>query len=154
MKRLIVLFTIVSFLSFLSFGDSFAQANQGGFRFLVHIPTPIGEFGERRGIKTGLGFGIEYTYPFDAPGLSWVTSTSLLLNGGDSSDYLKKWIGMMPSQIIKGRYYNIPIFTGFKFHGLTPRTISGYGMIQIGLNFFFSLQTFREKLRRRLSDSV
>ena len=88
--------------------------------------------------RIGLGFGIEYTYPI-APGLSWVTSTSLLLNGGDNSDYVKRrlkglWIGVPPT-IIKGRYYNTPIFTGFKFHGLTPRTISGYGMIQIGLNF-------------------
>ena len=133
MKRLIVLFTIVPFLSF---GDSFAQANQGGFSLLVNIHTPVDKFRGNSGINTGLGFGIEYTYPIDAPGLSWVTSASLLLNGIDNSDDVNELIKTMYRQIAKGRYYNIPILTGFKFHGLVPRTISGYGIAQIGLNFY------------------
>jgi len=134
MKRSVVLFTIVSFLSF---GDSFAQINNGGFSLLVNIPTPIGKFGEVKGIRTGLGFGIEYTYPIDAPGISWITNASLLLNDVGNLDDLNGGIykNGPVGPVIKGLYYNIPILTGFKFHGLTPRTISGYGIAQIGLNF-------------------
>ena len=156
MKRLIILFTIVSFLSF---GDSFAQVNQGGFSLFGNIIFPQRDFAYEEGIKTGSGFGIEYTYPIDAPGviwvtriinyflttewdnpidslgISWVTSASLLKNDKDNSDDLKGFKTMIPRQIVKGRYYNIPILIGFKLHGEVSQTISGYSMIQIGLNF-------------------
>ena len=135
MKRSVILFTIVSFLSF---GDTYAQVNQSGFSLLVNIHTPVDKFRGNSGIRTGLGFGIEYTRPIDAPGLSWITSASLLLNSIDNSNGKNELIKTVIGQIAKskGRYYNIPILTGFKFHGETLRTISGYGLAQIGLNFY------------------
>lgn len=134
MKRSVILFTIVSFLSF---GDTFAQINKGDFSLLVNIPTPIGKFGKVMGIRTGLGFGIEYVYPVDAPGISWITSASLLLDDVGNFDGLREGIASIGpfGPVIKGLYYNIPILTGFKFHGLTPCKISGYGLAQLGLNF-------------------
>jgi len=158
MKRLIVLFTIVSFLSF---GNTFAQINNGNFSLFGNILFPQRDFAHEGGIKTGSGFGIEYTYPINAPGviwvtriinyflttewdnpidslgISWVTSASLLKNDKDNSDEFPKEgiCYYFPGPIIKGNYYNIPILIGFKLHGDVPHKISGYGMIQIGLNF-------------------
>ena len=155
MKRLIVLFAVVSFLSF---GDSFAQVNKGDFSLFGNIIFPQRDFAHEGGIKTGSGFGIEYTYPINAPGviwvtriinfflttewdnpidslgISWITSASLLKNGKDNSDEFEGGIGIH-GPIIKGNYYNITILTGFKNQGELFPALSIYGIVQVGLNF-------------------
>ncbi|KPK90212.1 hypothetical protein AMJ80_08750 [bacterium SM23_31] len=155
MKRSVILFTIVSFLAF---GASFAQVSKGDFSLFGNILFPQRDFAREAGIETGSGFGIEYTYPINAPeaiwitriinyfltaelgnpidslGISWITSASLFLNYKDNSndsDYFKDG----PKPIIKGNYYNIPILIGFKVHGDVSRAISGYAIAQIGFNF-------------------
>lgn len=146
MKRLIVLYATVSLIAFIFSGTTFAQEDEVGknhYSIFGAFSKPTGDFGDDIGedagmAKTGFGAGIEYNYAFDVPGLYWVTSFALILNGYDDTDIkeeLADEFWQYDVDVKVGRYYNFPWLTGIKYQKQVSPKLHVYGMGQIAFNF-------------------
>lgn len=74
--------------------------------------------------------GADYNRPIGMPGLGWVTSATLALNGIDADDVFGT------DEVDTGFYFNVPILTGFRYTTNLSPTMQGYAQAQVGLNFF------------------
>ena len=102
------------------------------------LSLPMDDLKDASTISFGLGF--EYNKPMSTQGLFWSTSLNLLLNGDDISDTDYYWfpnVGTISGKdLSKGKYINIPIFSGLKFSKEVSPEMNIYGLGQAGINCF------------------
>lgn len=95
------------------------------------LSAPVGDFSDDTGTDAGyasFGLGVmgEYVLPVGSPGLGWVSSASLLINGADD-DFIGQGADV-------GRYFIIPLMTGLRYFAELSPTVDGYGLGQVGVS--------------------
>ena len=136
MKKFLVLFLCFTLFSNI---NVFSQESIYGF-----LALPTGDFGDDSGegagyAKTGFGLGAEYTMAIGAPGLGWVTSTTLIFNPHNESAIKELIIDVfeMPDDgmVSTKSTINIPILTGLKYQAEISDGMEIFGAFQVGMNF-------------------
>ncbi len=129
----------ILFIIFITFSISYSQSVEvfGG------IALPQGDFGDDSGegaglAETGFGAGLQFNSDLNTPGLSWITSASLLINSTDESpakNALKGEYGYDADiDVSIDSWMNIPLLTGLKYISQNPGTMNFYFIGQIGIN--------------------
>lgn len=139
MKQFFILITIV-FLIIPCIIN--AQTGIGYFGLYGSLSIPQGDFGDDDAAsnndgppdcgfaKTGFGLGAEFTLPLDSPGLGWITSANVILNGVDEDELA----GDDDVIIDAGSWLNVPIMTGLRYESEVSPTMKIFGQCQLGLN--------------------
>ena len=139
MRNILTIFLVLIFITCLGY----AQSEKGTFGIFGGLSMPQGEFGDDEFeddagfAKMGFCIGGEYIKALNSPGLSWVTSISVVLNGLDADpigDGYSEETGEDLSADA-GSYINVPIMTGLRYHTETSPTMQMYGIAQVGLNY-------------------
>ena len=114
----------------------FAQSEDSPLSIFGGLAMPRGDFKdddidlENAGnAKTGFGAGINYTTPLTKPGLSWISSISLLMNGFGEDLFEEE-----DEKIDAGSWINIPIMSGIKYQTSISPTMKIYVLGQVGLD--------------------
>jgi hypothetical protein len=110
------------------------------------------EVGDKIGLaREGLGIGAELIAPVWFRGLNWVLSTKVLVNGTNRNKVLSEYRTQFVADTVEtrdhqnksvvtsvdiefGRWFNIPVMTGFRYDHHFSHRYTLYGTLQAGMN--------------------